>query len=267
MAEVRWYKDGSPIHPSTSHAHTPTRSRVALQDRDTLVIASVHARDAGMYQCVAANSLGEAQAGSQLSIRGEAPLYCHVLPFTVKSCYVLSFPVFSVDYLMTQYNLSLRLDTVPMQKSILSLRCKLIHYFPSLPRPSAAAPTLQHTFIEQTLQPGPPVSLRCSALGHPPPVITWSLDRRPLTPSPRDPYHGPRVSQDSWVDGAGQVVAQVNISRVSHMDGGRYACTATNSEGSVSHTAALNVYGELVVTVLHVCLYGCLLIAGLILLD
>lgn len=64
VAEVRWYKDGSPLHTHT-HAH------LMLQGRDTLVITGVGERDAGMYQCVAANSLGEAQASSQISIRGE----------------------------------------------------------------------------------------------------------------------------------------------------------------------------------------------------
>lgn len=41
-------------------------------------------------------------------------------------------------------------------------------------------PELQYTFIEQTLRPGPPVSLRCSATGSPPPSFTWLLDAEPL---------------------------------------------------------------------------------------
>ncbi|XP_047494788.1 Down syndrome cell adhesion molecule-like protein Dscam2 [Penaeus chinensis] len=168
VAEVRWYKDGSPLHTHT-HAH------LMLQGRDTLVITGVGERDAGMYQCVAANSLGEAQASSQISIR----------------------------------------DSVP---------------------------SLRHTFIEQTLQPGPPVSLKCTALGHPTPVITWTLDGRPLTPSSGH-YGGQRVSVGAWVDVGGQVVSQVNISSAGHMDGGLYACAAANSAGRVEHSARLNVYG------------------------
>nr|XP_027226701.1 Down syndrome cell adhesion molecule-like protein Dscam2 [Penaeus vannamei] len=146
-----------------------------LQGRDTLVITGVGERDAGMYQCVAANSLGEAQASSQISIR----------------------------------------DSVP---------------------------SLRHTFIEQTLQPGPPVSLKCTALGHPTPVITWTLDGRPLTPSSGH-YGGQRVSVGAWVDVGGQVVSQVNISSAGHMDGGLYACAAANSAGRAEHSARLNVYG------------------------
>lgn len=37
-------------------------------------------------------------------------------------------------------------------------------------------PELQYTFIEQTLRPGPYVSLRCSATGSPPPEFRWLLD-------------------------------------------------------------------------------------------
>nr|XP_045620714.1 Down syndrome cell adhesion molecule-like protein Dscam2 [Procambarus clarkii] len=168
VSEVRWYRDGTALHPHT-HSH------MVLQGRDSLAIAGVAERDSGMYQCVAANSLGEAQATIQLSIRDSPPI-------------------------------------------------------------------LRHTFIEQTLQPGPPVSLKCTALGHPAPVVTWMLDARPLTPSGAH-YGGQRVGVGAWVDVGGQVVSQVNISSVDHLDGGTYTCTAINTAGKVHHSARLNVYG------------------------
>nr|XP_053631882.1 cell adhesion molecule Dscam2-like [Cherax quadricarinatus] len=169
VAEVRWYKDGTVLHP---HSH----NHMLLQGRDTLAIANVGERDSGMYQCVAANSLGEVQASMELTIKDSPP-------------------------------------------------------------------TLRHTFIEQTLQPGPPVSLKCTALGHPTPVITWTLDARPLEPSSGH-YGGHRVGVGSWVDVEGQVVSQVNISSVDHLDGGTYTCTAMNTAGKVHHSARLNIYGQ-----------------------
>lgn len=39
-----------------------------------------------------------------------------------------------------------------------------------------APPVLTYTFIEQTLQPGPEISLKCSATGNPTPNIKWMLD-------------------------------------------------------------------------------------------
>lgn len=47
-----------------------------------------------------------------------------------------------------------------------------------------APPVLLYSFIEQTLQPGPAVSLKCSASGNPTPQISWLLDGFPL------PSHG-----------------------------------------------------------------------------
>ena len=38
-----------------------------------------------------------------------------------------------------------------------------------------------HTFSEQTIVPGPFVTLKCSAIGNPPPDISWLLDRQPIT--------------------------------------------------------------------------------------
>lgn len=42
------------------------------------------------------------------------------------------------------------------------------------------SPQLLYKFIEQTMQPGPSVSLKCSASGNPTPKIVWQLDGFPL---------------------------------------------------------------------------------------
>lgn len=45
---------------------------------------------------------------------------------------------------------------------------------------SDASPELLYWFSEQTLQPGPTVSLKCVATGNPPPQFTWTLDGFPV---------------------------------------------------------------------------------------
>jgi Down syndrome cell adhesion molecule len=45
---------------------------------------------------------------------------------------------------------------------------------------SEVYPQLVYRFIEQTMQPGPSVSLKCSASGNPTPQISWTLDGFPL---------------------------------------------------------------------------------------
>jgi hypothetical protein len=43
-----------------------------------------------------------------------------------------------------------------------------------------ASPELVYWFSEQTLQPGPAVSLKCVATGNPPPQFVWTLDGFPV---------------------------------------------------------------------------------------
>lgn len=43
----------------------------------------------------------------------------------------------------------------------------------------------------------------------------------------------------------GDVISHVNITSVRVEDGGEFTCTFTNTAGKASHTARLNIYGEL----------------------
>ncbi|KAJ1531014.1 hypothetical protein ONE63_005846 [Megalurothrips usitatus] len=99
-----------------------------------------------------------------------------------------------------------------------------------------AAPTLQYKFIEQTMQPGPSVSLKCSAAGNPTPHMSWRLDGFPLPPNDR-------VMIGQYVTLFGDVVSHVNISNVKAEDGGEYECEAESRAGVSRHQARLNIYG------------------------
>lgn len=98
-------------------------------------------------------------------------------------------------------------------------------------------PELVYSFSEQTLQPGPAVSLKCMAVGIPPPQFSWTLDGFPLPESPR-------FLVGQYVTIHDDVISHVNISYVQEEDGGEYTCTARNSVGSKSHSARINVYGK-----------------------
>ncbi|XP_072160841.1 cell adhesion molecule Dscam1 [Bemisia tabaci] len=99
-----------------------------------------------------------------------------------------------------------------------------------------ASPELIHWFSEQTLQPGPPVSLKCVATGNPPPQFIWTLDGFPLPDSTR-------FLVGQYVTVHDDVISHVNISSVKEEDGGEYSCSARNSVATVSHSARINVYG------------------------
>ncbi|XP_063830982.1 cell adhesion molecule Dscam2 [Ostrinia nubilalis] len=97
-------------------------------------------------------------------------------------------------------------------------------------------PELVYWFSEQTLQPGPSVSLKCVAMGHPPPQFTWLLDGFPIPTNSRFVVGQHVTLQDD-------VVSHLNISRVTEQDGGEYACVASNTAGKALHAARVNVYG------------------------
>ncbi|XP_047364964.1 Down syndrome cell adhesion molecule-like protein Dscam2 isoform X2 [Vespa velutina] len=99
-----------------------------------------------------------------------------------------------------------------------------------------AAPQLLYKFIEQTIQPGPSVSLKCIATGNPTPHFSWTLDGFPLP-------QNDRFMIGQYVTVHGDVISHVNISAVHVEDGGEYQCSAVNRVAKAHHSARLNIYG------------------------
>ncbi|XP_035706801.1 Down syndrome cell adhesion molecule-like protein Dscam2 isoform X3 [Folsomia candida] len=99
-----------------------------------------------------------------------------------------------------------------------------------------AYPQFIYRFIEQTLQPGPAISLKCSSTGNPTPKVSWLLDGFPLPQSDR-------FLIGQFANVYGDVISHVNITSVRVEDGGEFTCTFTNTAGKASHTARLNIYG------------------------
>lgn len=97
-------------------------------------------------------------------------------------------------------------------------------------------PVLTYRFPENTVEPGVPVSLKCTATGTPLPQITWSLDGSPV-------IENLRLRIGDFVTNDGYVNSFVNITSATTEDGGRYECHASNDVESVVHGARLNVRG------------------------
>lgn len=87
------------------------------------------------------------------------------------------------------------------------------------------------------MQPGPSVSLKCSAAGNPTPQISWLLDGFPLP-------QNDRLLIGQYVTVYGDVISHVNITAVKPEDGGEYECIAGSRAGEARHSARLNIYGE-----------------------
>ncbi|CAL8129113.1 unnamed protein product [Orchesella dallaii] len=110
----------------------------------------------------------------------------------------------------------------------------------------SSAPELVNTFISQSIQPGPLVSLKCSAIGNPIPRITWSIDGLLISPQEQI-YQYSRISVASYQQRNGETVSHLNISTVQVEDSGVYKCEASNLVGNSSHSARLNIYGRIFV--------------------
>ncbi|XP_051167558.1 cell adhesion molecule Dscam2-like isoform X4 [Leptopilina boulardi] len=254
----RWYYNRNqrdePIDESSGHF---------LVRDGSLIIQNVQELDAGSYMCTASNSEGSGSMEVKLTV--SAPLSVHVQPAiqTVDlgkpaflTCSASGFPQAAFYWLKDGQPLrtGARIRIVSRERiSVTSVaredrgmyQCfvrnehEMAQGIAEL-RLGEIAPQLVYRFIEQTMQPGPSVSLKCSAAGNPTPQISWLVDGFPLP-------QNDRLLIGQYVTVYGDVISHVNISSVKPEDGGEYECTASSKAGEAKHSARLNIYGLLYV--------------------
>ncbi|XP_036147344.1 Down syndrome cell adhesion molecule-like protein Dscam2 isoform X7 [Monomorium pharaonis] len=250
----RWYYNRNqreePIEESSGH--------YVVRD-GSLIIQSVEENDAGSYMCTASNSEGSETLEIRLTV--SAPLSVHVQP-TIQTvdlgksayltCTASGFPQAALYWLKDGQPLrtGARVRTVSSERiSVTSVaredrgmyQCFVRNEYEMAQgiaelRLGEIAPQLVYRFIEQTMQPGPSVSLKCSAAGNPTPQISWLLDGFPLP-------QNDRLLIGQYVTVYGDVISHVNITTVKPEDGGEYECIASSRAGEARHSARLNIYG------------------------
>ncbi|XP_040563720.1 cell adhesion molecule Dscam2 isoform X2 [Lepeophtheirus salmonis] len=231
-----------------------------------LKIYRLQSSDSGIYRCVARNDVGESSFSIHLKVysQGESsPPDLRVLP-DIQSADIGSNARFSCqipDSRISQIEVGLRWlvngvsprdprilvrgDEIEIRnvqqedggiyQCFLSLKGNEYQASGEL-RLGDSLPRLQYAFIEQTLQPGPMVSLKCSATGSPTPIIKWKLDGFDLP-------NLERYLIGQYVTVHGDVISHLNISRSLVIDGGLYSCSVINRAGSIIHQGRLNIYG------------------------
>ncbi|XP_011342293.1 Down syndrome cell adhesion molecule-like protein Dscam2 isoform X3 [Ooceraea biroi] len=250
----RWYCNRNqreePIEESSGH----------YVARDgSLIIQNVEENDAGSYMCVASNSEGSETLEIRLTV--SAPLSVHVQP-TIQTvdlgksayltCTASGFPQAALYWLKDGQPLrtGARVRTVSSERiSVTSVaredrgmyQCFVRNEYEMAQgiaelRLGEIAPQLVYRFIEQTMRPGPSVSLKCSAAGNPTPQISWLLDGFELP-------QNDRLLIGQYVTVYGDVISHVNITTVKAEDGGEYECIASSRAGKSRHSARLNIYG------------------------
>ncbi|KOC64967.1 Down syndrome cell adhesion molecule-like protein Dscam2 [Habropoda laboriosa] len=250
----RWYYNRNqreePIEDTSGH--------YVVRD-GSLIIQGVQESDAGSYMCTASNSEGNESMEVRLTV--SAPLSVHVQPSiqTVDlgkaadlTCSASGFPQAALYWLKDGQPLrtGARIRAVSREHiSVMSVaredrgmyQCFVRNEYEMAQgiaelRLGEIAPQLVYRFIEQTMQTGPSVSLKCSAAGNPTPQISWLLDGFPLP-------QNDRLLIGQYVTVYGDVISHVNISSVKSEDGGEYECIASSRAGEASHSARLNIYG------------------------
>ncbi|KAK6619885.1 hypothetical protein RUM44_006285 [Polyplax serrata] len=224
-----------------------------------LVISNVKQSNGGHYICRAKNSEGSETLEVHLLVT--SPLSAHIHP-PIQSvhlgktadlqCSHQGFPITSIQWLKDGQSLrfgprirqvtntqiqifSVSKEDRGMYQCVVKNDIEMCQGSAEL-RLGEVYPQFLYKFIEQTMQPGPSVSLKCSASGNPTPQISWLLDGFPL-------QHSDRLIIGQYVTVFGDVVSHVNVSSVKAEDGGEYECVAENKAGKSSHSAWLNVYG------------------------
>ncbi|XP_035706898.1 Down syndrome cell adhesion molecule-like protein Dscam2 [Folsomia candida] len=244
--------------PSSSPSSSPQNSVVH--------VAQVRPQDAGSYLCRANNSHSVDQAVVQLVVY--VPLRVQVSPPTQivdvgrsasLRCLVSGLPIHSLVWFKDGVPLA-ELESGPSSsprfevgpREVLKLvrvqpedagmyQCLASNDFTtgqdsSQIRLGSVLPEMVYRFSEQTIQPGPSVSLKCTAVGNPPPQFTWTLDGFALPESER-------FLVGQYVTIHDNVISHVNITHARDEDGGLYACQARNAMGIALHTGRLNIYG------------------------
>ncbi|KAK5637805.1 hypothetical protein RI129_000012, partial [Pyrocoelia pectoralis] len=223
--------------------------RISIISAGLLKIAKVRLEDRGTYICFANNSAGEESVRVTLEVT--APLSVHVQPQVqiVDVGKEASFQCIVGGYPISQISCRVEMMADPPRLTIRQLskddrgmyQCIVSNNWDQAQATSEldmgdAGPELIYWFSEQTLQPGPTVSLKCVASGNPPPQFTWTLDGFPIPDSSR-------FLVGQYVTIQDDVISHVNISNIKSEDGGEYTCTAHNTIGKISHSARVNVYG------------------------
>ncbi|OXA46993.1 Down syndrome cell adhesion molecule-like protein Dscam2 [Folsomia candida] len=244
----------------------PTSKRPPSSPPNSVVhVAQVRPQDAGSYLCRANNSHSVDQAVIQLVVY--VPLRVQVSPPTQivdvgrsasLRCLVSGSPVHPVVWLKDgvplaelangpssspRFQVGPRevLKLVRIQPSDAGMyQCLASNDFTTGQDSSqiqlgSVLPELVYRFSEQTIQPGPSVSLKCTAVGNPPPQFTWTLDGFALPESER-------FLVGQYVTIHDHVISHVNITHARDEDGGLYACQARNAMGIALHTGRLNIY-------------------------
>ncbi|GFQ82593.1 down syndrome cell adhesion molecule-like protein Dscam2 [Trichonephila clavata] len=267
--EVPCAAQGFPV-PTYEWYRKENRDRLAplqignrlLQLDGTLVLREARVEDSGQYVCKVQNTAGSDSAETEILVT--APLSAQVLPklqsvdvgkSATFNCSSSGHPVVTIEWMKDGMPLRAGSRIEFPSRDVVHLtyvqrddkgmfQCFVSNDFDSAQGTAQLSlgdypPSLLETFTDQTLEPGPSVTLKCVAQGNPLPQIIWTLDSGTIPENTRFRLGDyVRTGRDST-----EVVSYVNITSVRPEDGGLYECEASNDVGKATHSARVNVFG------------------------
>ncbi|XP_030383245.1 Down syndrome cell adhesion molecule-like protein Dscam2 [Scaptodrosophila lebanonensis] len=252
----KWHTKRTNNNESVEHMLITGRAKIK---DGTFVISVVENSDNGIFYCTSSNTEGSETLAVHLSVTSPLSASIHPSRQTINLgqivdliCTISGYPKQSIVWLKDGKTLRAGARVRLMSKEHIRItsivkedrgmyQCVVKNDLESIQssaelRLGEVAPQLLYKFIEQTMQPGPSVSLKCSASGNPTPKIIWLLDGFPLS-------NNDRLLIGQYVTTFNDVISHVNISAVKSEDGGVYECKAVSRAGEVTHAARLNIYG------------------------
>ncbi|KAK2726847.1 cell adhesion molecule Dscam2-like isoform X1 [Artemia franciscana] len=208
--------------------------------------------DRGIYRCEAVNSAGQSQREIRVDVTEppEVTLSSSYLTEDLgnsveincqSNCLVLQFSWYFNGALFTQGISGGKLFISHMRQEDEGIYQCFVRCDVGTGQGSAyvklgdAAPVFRQTFLEQTIVPGPFLSLMCEAWSIPVSKFVWMLDGFQVVQTDR-------VNIGSTYND-GSITIHLNISSVNVEDGGRYSCIFENLKGRIEHSNRINVYG------------------------
>uniref|UniRef100_A0A1S4GPA3 Uncharacterized protein n=1 Tax=Anopheles gambiae TaxID=7165 RepID=A0A1S4GPA3_ANOGA len=250
----------------TGSLYTVPSSQRIVPSQSLLFIRNVDERDAGRWICKAFNQFGEQKLEIHLTISNELVAHIHPQIQIINSgnsallnCSIYGSEVNKIEWFHNGQELfangrsersmsllsanTLKIDRVSKKDQGI-YQCIVSNARSSAQGSSElklgeSPPEISYGFVEQNVRASAYISLKCSAAGSPPPQFVWLLDYQPIL----DVSSLHRYTMDQFLDINSHVTTHLNISHVHSDDGGLYTCVASNSMGTASHKARLNVYG------------------------
>lgn len=218
--KVEWFKDGRSV--DTDRVQLTFRAGVC-----TLEIFNARIEDAGIYQCVASNSLGEDTTECVVTVQGRGAAR-DLLP-TVSS-FIRPRRVY--DSLRTDIGRSYSSVDISPKKSYRDMSPDVRSARDDIKIDRKAvevAPSFLVSPQNTTADAGQTAMFNCEVKGEPEPLIEWL-------------HNGERITDDARIkttSAPGRV--GLRISAVTSSDAGEYCCRASNASGSESSKAILTV--------------------------